>query len=293
MTGQETKANYPGDTRQLKIAGEFEAMLSRQQVFLNRKKNNPTLNVTLPNYLWVSRQGGGISTYVNLLTDHLYETKGIEFCGRVKYIEFTLEYQTGKVPFSILINKFDSTITGSAGYNRYFKGVVCIDINEWVDDLEEDHFLRFVNYVSGNKRILVIFCIHTDERNVIEAVESVLSAQMRIETIILEFPDSKELVDLIESRYLQAKGFSATEGAKILLQKSIDELRKARNFNGFKSISQLGDDILYSIVSDNSSDNKLITADMLSGFSTDSFYVKRARAQIGARKPIGFVDRGM
>jgi len=72
-----------------------------------------------------------------------------------------------------------------------------------------------------------------------------------------------------------------------LLTESIQEITTGSNFYGFITIKQLANDILYSLLS-SSLDGYAISADMLTGFSKDSAYVKRIKKNAGSKNVIGF-----
>jgi len=279
--------------REYIITDEFNEMIKSHNNYSNQKKAKPDIGTPLPNYLWVNIRGGGNTTNLKLLTENLHEIKIIEFRGKEKYIEFTLEYKS-RDSFDSELRRLDNEIKSSAGYNRYFRGVICININEWLEHIHEDHFKRFLNYISeSNHKILVILLIHTYEKNMIEIVESVLSAYMRIETIVFKFPDPNKTVDFLEKQYMKNSGFILLDSAKTLLIETIKELTASKNFNGFKKICQIAEDILYTIIEKKLCDQKHISAEMLSDYSKDSSYVKRAKYQINTKKTIGFIERGV
>jgi len=290
MIKHETVEKCVNAIMELKGADELKEAVKRLQVFLKNKESNSLSDVTLPNYLWVAKRGGGITTLVNAFTDYLYAAKAIEFCGTAKSFEFKLDYIAPETYFSEL-SRFYNMISNLAGHNRFYKGIICINIDEWLEHISEGHFAKFLNYIANNNdKILTVFCIHTDARNVIESVESFISSYIRLETLTLQFPDSKELVEFMESQYMQKKGFSLLECAKKLLGETIVEIATGKQFNGFKSIIQLADDILYKIHTMDLGNNKSISAEMLSCYSKDSNYVQRVKARIGTNKIIGFTD---
>jgi hypothetical protein len=116
---------------------------------------------------------------------------------------------------------------------------------------------------------------------------------MRLERIILEFPDPAELVGLAELRYMSDKGFSLTEDARALLMESVEALSGSSYFKGFKTISHLGESIMYNILTTEMGEGRQITAAMLSGFGKDSYYVRRMMAGSDMKKVIGFAGRGV
>ena len=276
-------------------ADEFKTTVRRLHTFLKNKEAYSLTDLSLPNYLWSAKRGGGVSTLVKAFAEYLYAAKAIDFCGTVKYFEFKLEYIAPEFFFSELA-RLDHTVSSLAGHNRYYKGLICINIDdEWLkfpERINEEHYAKLLKYISDNKeRMPAIFSVNTDDRDVIESVESVLSSYMRIESVSLRFPEIKELIEFMESRYMHDKGLSLSKSAKALLSKSITEIVLGKNFNGFKSVAQLADDILYNIFAANLTGKKYITADMLSCYDKESNYVKRTKHCINTQKTIGFSGR--
>ena len=264
MSKHETVEKCLNAIMELKGADELKEAIKRLDIFLKNKEAHSLSDVTLPNYLWVVKRGGGITTLVNAFTDYLYAAKAIEFRGTVKSFEFKLDYIAPEMFFSELA-RFKNTISGFAGHNRYYKGVICINIDEWIEHTGECHFAKFLSYISSNNnKYLIVFCVHIDSKNVIESVESALSSHIRLERLTLRFPNANELVEFMASRYIQDRGFFLMENAKILLSETIVEIAAGKQFNGFKSIVQLANDILYTIHTIDLSSSKQISADMLS-----------------------------
>ena len=291
MLRQEIILKYFNNIIELKGADELKETAKRLHIFLKNRENYSLAGVTLPNYLLIANRGGGITTVIEAFTEYLYALRAIEFCGMVKFFEFKLEYIHPDSFFSEL-TRLDKTIASFAGHNRYFKGIVGIDINEWSGHVHETHFSKLLDYISGNNdKMLVIFYIHKNKKNIIPSVESAISAQVRLESINLRFPDADELVDLVDVKYLQSKGFTLTADAKFILLETIEEIAKSKHFNGFKTIVRLASDILYNIFANDIKD-KFICAEMLADYGKDSEYVKRAKAQIRNKKIIGFNERG-
>jgi len=288
MNRQNITEKYYNAIMESNCADEFKEMVNRLHVFLKNKREYRLQNVSLPCYLWVAKRGGGISTLLKVLSEYLYAARAIEFCGTVKSFEFKLDYINPESHLSEL-SRLDNTVAGYAGHNRYFKGICCININEWIDHTDEDHFKTILEYAFDNKdNLFIVFCIHAEDNKTIEFVESAISSHMRVETLIPKFPDACELVDFIESRLKKDEGFFFTDNAKILLNESVQEIIESRYFNGFKTITQLAEKIMFEILSGGSISNKQITSEMLSVFSKNSAYIKQVMEQKNSNRIIGF-----
>jgi len=272
---------------ELQGVDEFKTLIQRLNKFQQNKEKYSVPDVTLPNYFWVAIRGGGISTCLNLLSEYLYITKIIEFTGIVKYFEYKLAYIAPDNFFSEL-TRFNNTISEIAGHHRYFRGLACINIDEWIHHTNEIHFYKFLDYIASNdNKFLSILYIHDNNKRIIESVESSLSSHIRFEYVLFKFPNANELIDFIELKYFKKKKFSFTDDAKLLLMDSIERLINGKNFNGFTTIKQLANDILYSLLTSNINGYN-ITADMLTGFNKDSTYVKRIKTLVGDTNVIGF-----
>jgi hypothetical protein len=68
---------------------------------------------------------------------------------------------------------------------------------------------------------------------------------MRFEEITLSLPKTEDLFGYIEAN-LSGYGLTLSEGGRNLLFSTIEKLRKNKNFDGFKSIKLLCQDIAYS-----------------------------------------------
>ena len=270
---------------------ELQAVIQGLQNLRLNKEKYPALDVTLPNYFWVAKRGGGISTSVKAFAEYLYATKIIEFTGKAKFFEFKLAYTAPDVFFSEL-TRLDTTISEIAGHHRYFKGLACINIDEWIQHTNEAYFHTFLAYLASlNGKILTIMYVHSDNKREVDSIASSLSSHIRFDLVWFKFPYAEELVDRMEREYFKQKGFSLTEDAKSLLLDSIREIIYGEHFNGFTTIRQLADDILFSMLTANVEDYE-ITADKLAGFNRDSAYIKRIKTFVGCKKKVvGFITQ--
>ena len=287
MTKQQNADKCFNSIMELQGVDEFKAMVQRLRTFQQNKEKYPIQDITLPNYLWSAKRGGGISTCINAFADYLYNAKIMEFTGIVKYFEYKLAYIAPDSFFSEL-TRLNNTISEIAGHHRYFRGLACINIDDWIEHTSEKYFHKFLDYIaSKNDKILAILYVHPSSKRVVESIESSLSSRIRFETISLRFPKTNELIEFIENKYFKQKGFNLTDDAKILLTESIDGIKNGKHFNGFTTIKQLANDILYSLFTSTLKSNN-ISAEMLNSFAKDSAYIKRIKTFVGASNVIGF-----
>ena len=266
---------------------DLKALAKRLRKFQQNCEKFSVTGVTLPNYLWVAKRGVGITTRLGVLSDYLYAAKLFEFTGNIKFFEFKLSYTPPDDTFSEL-TRLDNVIMEIAGHHRYFRGIACIDISEWMTHTDDIHFHSLLDYLRmKGEKLLAVYCVYTANKRMIESVESALSSRMRLETIVLKFPPGEKLVMIIEEKYVAQHGFSFSEDAKKLLAGSIKEITTGKNFNGYITIRKLANDILYSVLASNLN-GKVITAKMLSGFDKDSDYISRIKDVPPVKNVIGF-----
>jgi len=275
---------------QLQGVEELKQLVGRLQKFQENRERYSVSDARLPNYLWLAKRGGGVTTCLNAFAEYLYAAKAIEFAGIVKYFEFIPVYISPGAYLSGL-TRFNNILTEIAGHNRHFKGIACIVIDDWLEHTNESHFKKILDFVEHiQDKIMTIFCAHTSNRRFIENVESAITSYMRCETVTLRFPDTDELIGYIETKYLGKHGFAFAENAKSLLAESVAEMAKSQNFYGFKTISQLAGDIIYGLLASDVEGSE-ITADMLVGFAKNSTYIKRMKTSNHGRT-MGFEANG-
>jgi len=287
MNMQESSDKYFDAIMELRGVDEFKETVRRLRRFQQNAEKYSITPVALPNYLWVARRGGGVSTCANALAEYLYSAKIIEFTGVVKYFEYKLAYIEPDAYFSEL-SVLDNTLSEIAGHHRYFRGLACIDIDDWVQHTNEVHFHKFLEYIEDrNDKVLAILCIHADNKRVVESLESSLSSYIRFESVTLRFPNADELVEFIETDCFKQQGLYLTDDAKSLLAESIESIINGKHFNGFTTIKQLANDIIYNLLTSKMRGYE-ISAAMLSEFRRDSAYIKRIKAFVGAKAAMGF-----
>jgi hypothetical protein len=275
------------DIMELKGADQFKAVVRRLRKFQDNKEKYSLTDVTLPNYLWVARRGGGVSTCTEAFAEYLYNARIIDFTGKGRHFEYRLTYTEPDAFFSEL-TRLNNTISEMAGHYRYFRGVACINIDEWKEHINEPHFYQFLDYIaSNNDKVLAILYVCSNDKQVVKTIESSLSSRIRSETVWFRFPKANELVDLIEFKSFKKHGFSLTDDAKSLLADSIERIIDGEHFNGFKTIKQLANDILFSLFESSISSYE-VSANMLAGFSKESAYVRRLITSGKTDKTIGF-----
>lgn len=275
----------------VKGAEELRNVVNRWETLSENLASKPVHTpIILPDMLWIAKSGVGVTNLLKLISEYLSTKHNLmEFYGDVKFFEFLLEYCRPEAQFTELQRLMDE-VDNAKGFRSEFKGIIHIDINQWLEHYEERHFVSFMEYLSSNSdEWLVVLSIDSDKEDKIHNLNAFLSMYLRVEKVEIILPQTEDLLDHVETR-LGKYHLSLETDARELLCQTIGELRKNKYFDGFKSINMLCQDIIYAVFSRDKIHTGSLSADMLGDFSKDSDYVKRMVANIEKVRKIGFIN---
>lgn len=272
-------------------ADEIKAVVNRWNNLSENIKVKPANKpIILPDILMIAKTGVGRSRLLRLMSNYLYEQGNLmDFCGEVKYFEFMLGYCKPGEVFTEF-QRFTDEIRKAAGFRNDYKGIIHIDINEWLRHLEESNFISFMEYLSSNRdNWLIVLSAYSDNKDEIKKLKAIVSMYLRIEKVILELPKTENLVEFIEKE-LDDYGLKIDGSAKLLLSKSIERLRGNKYFDGYKSLKMLCQDIVYSVFSESCVKSDILTENELGSFSENSEYIEKMIYKIEQSRKIGFAQ---
>lgn len=261
----------------------------------NFSKNKPKLPygspIVLPDMLWIAKSGYGKTNLLRLISEYLYEENLIEFYGDVKFFEFVLEYCPKEAKFTSM-DDFNDILRSAAGFRSEFKGVVCVNITEWINHINEKYFLQFLEFLSQNSDLWhIIFVVETLNDEKIKPLEACLNVYFRIDRVKFELPETEKLgVYMVE--FLQKHGFSIEKSAMDILLETIDELRKGKYFDGYKTLNMICSDLIYRQFSSDNFDGYVINEETVKYYSKDSEFVSKTKVNIEKKNKIGFLYGG-
>ncbi|MEE0928213.1 MAG: hypothetical protein UIG59_03390 [Acutalibacteraceae bacterium] len=282
---------YYDEIMQLKEGDELVALVKKWEILSGNIKNYPTdLPVLLPDMLWVAKSGVGQTRLLRLLSEYL-ASKGnlMDFYGDVKFFEFVLGYCKPDVEFTE-IQRLMCEVSNAAGFRNEFRGIMRIDVNEWINHYEEKYFADFCEYLAANsEKWLIVLAVDTDDEKKIHNLEAFLSMYLRLEKITLSMPKTEDLFEYIE-RKLSGYGLTLSDDGKQLLTATINKLRKNRYFDGFKTIRLLCQEIAYTVFSKENLVSYNLTAKDLADFAPDSEFVSKTEINFEKTRKIGLVE---
>lgn len=245
--------------------------------------------VILSDLLLIAKYGVGKTYVLQLLSEYLVSRGNLmDFYGDVRFFEFYVNYCRPGEPFHE-IGRLMSSAASAAGFRSEYRGIVCLDINEWTGHFEEKHFIDLLEYLSVNSDYwLIIFTVSEADREKLKNLEAVISMFLRIETAELRLPPTEELLGYIRKR-LKEYGLSMSRDAEELLCGTINTLSGNKYFDGYKTLDLLVRDMIYHLYSSKKSCGEVLTTVDLEMFSESSEYVQRRLLHYETKKRlIGF-----
>ena len=258
----------------LKGLSGFKDVIERWQRFSeNLTRFQAKKGLVLPDLLWVCDNGIDRSNLLKLLTQYLDSSQNlVEFYGNVKYVEYYLEYIPDRTNFHE-IEKIAEKIRDAAGFRSEYKGILSIEVGEWVGHFKEENFINIMKYLSSmDDDIMFIFNIHNYDPKAVEQLMQLLVLFFRIEVIEMELPDSEELASYIKGE-ISGYGLNLDAEAEAMVVSSVNKLREDQYFAGYEMLDRLAEDIVYSVYTSTPPYDGVVTKGMISAFAPDGMYV--------------------
>jgi hypothetical protein len=254
----------------------------------NLEAESPNAPVFLPDIFLTSGSGRGNTMLLHLLTDFLMARPNLmKFYGDVPFFEFYLNYCEPRSYFDE-IPRFIREVSNAAGFRNEFKGLILVEISEWMDHCTEKHFINFLEYLSDNSdNWLVVLSVSDRDTEKVDRMLGVVSAFLRLEIIHVEPPTETELMAFLKEQ-LALYGMTLSMDAEKLLAETIGLLMQHEFYDGYKTVRSLGRDIVYSVYSNRRKRNGNLTARDVATFRSDSEYISQTVRKQQQFRHIGF-----
>ncbi len=265
---------YYDQIMSLKGLSSFKEVIERWERFSeNITRYQAKQSLVLPDLVWVSDNGIDKTGLLSLLTNYLDEAENmVEFYGNVKYFEYYLEYVPDKANFHE-IQKLAEKIRDAAGFRSEYKGLLSIELGEWVGHFHEENFINLLKFLATmDNDIMFIFNIHNYDPEAVEQLMKILVLFFRIEVIEMSLPDSEELGAYIKND-IQEYGLNLDPEAEAMVIATVNKLREDQYFAGYQMLDRLAADIVYSVYTSTPPYDGIVTKGMISAFAPDGMYV--------------------
>lgn len=275
---------------ELKGAEELQAIINKWEILSkNIEKEQFPLPIILPHLFIYTQPGYGNTKLLALLSNYLESKKNLmKFYGDTKFFEFKLEYCAPEQNF-VEMYRFIESLRGAAGFRNEFKGIIRINIDEWIGHQNEKHFLDFLHYLQKNSSSwLIALTISNHEENFeTMEMEGLVGMYLRFEKITLHMPSDEDLAGYA-AQLLGRYGLILTADARKILTDSINVLMDNEFFYGRHTVFDLCNHIIYTLYCEPKTVQTVITAEMLKDFTADSYYIKRTSINSARNSTLGF-----
>ena len=279
---------------QLRGLEEFKALARRLQFVAENKRKLPMSRIQLPNYLFIEAPGCGVTTHIRMITDLLQELRLIPFEGDRRCFEWVLDesaFREKDGGFQRLLDE----ITIMAGFHSAFKGVIGLELDDWQDRADAAEFTRLMDLAEDRLgQILFIFTVEMRPQGDPDALIRRLSSEMPLEVVHCPLPSTDDLA-LSLGDFLRQRHFRVSLATIERLQALLPELARARAFDGFQTLDNLADEIVYRFcASGERGGSQLIEPEDVAFIAEPGGYIDRLSSRSGRsrRKPIGFQTGG-
>lgn len=283
-------SNYFDQLMAFKGADELKVLVRQWEILSdNLKKRSFDAPIILPDLFMYTEPGYGNTQLLTILAEYLDSKKNLmSFYGDVKFFEFKLDYCPPEHDFIDLYRLIESVRT-AAGFRSHYKGIIRINVDEWVKHHKEKHFLEFLQFLELNTDywFIILTVSQSKASDDSKAMEAIVSMYLRLETVTLHMPTDDELIEIAEL-HIMKYDLKLDDDAKSILKESIAVLRKNDYFYGLHTVISMCNDIVYSIYSASTDVSHIITAEMLNEFKADSDYIKRTFMKAKRASTIGF-----
>ena len=263
---------------------EFKQLADRlKQVAENRKRLHG-VEISLPNYIFITDPGCGITTHLEQLTRFLKENSLFRFAGEQPFFEWMLKKSDSAWDIEHLIDR----INVMAGFHNKFMGVIGLELDVWSEsEVKGGAFQRLLDLIDSKKDlVLFVLILPAKSDDSPEEMINAIRSTSPVEIIHFHTPTSEQLAEYLKN-FVNRKGFSVSNQAYRELPAILDRLRNSPGFDGLSTISNLADEIIYHNCSSGRVNEATILKDDLDFITREGGYLSRLAKKKDVRR-IGF-----
>lgn len=252
---------------------EFKALCRRLQLAADNAHKNSLGRIPLPNLIFAAAPGSGTTLHIRLLTELLKTLKLLSFTGEEEYFEWVLS--EGEKAF----DRFLLRVKAAGGFYGQFRGVIGLDVSQLTDERDEFNIMeRLMEYMDARQgKILFILIVPDDtQEHVLQQLLGRFASISPVELIRMPFPreEAKEYV----AQLLMSKGFTLSEAAQAALRYAVKQLSDSEEFEGYQTLQNIADVIIWHRVSRQEMDSNEIGADDVAFILDKDGYTGRLNA---------------
>ena len=206
-------------------------------------------------YLISINRGNGLSTILQLMANTLKKSGFVAFSGQRAVVEWKLTYcpDPDKFPsFEGLLK----TIERASNNGEAFKGIVSLDVEEWLDYLSDKRFDLLIDFVWNCKNdIVFVFTIPYVDKTVLDRLYDKLDDI--ISTRVMKFipPSCEQYFEFFKKIFCQYDMAVEEEAYNSFVMKITSEKNDGK-FYGFNTVRKIANELLYGIISEAAKNDK-------------------------------------
>jgi hypothetical protein len=277
------------DSKNHRYPAEYLSLIEKwDRLNLNLETDDTAAPIFLPDIFLTTGSGRGNTRLLTLLTEYLSDKPRLmKFYGDVPFFEFYLNYCEPQRDFAE-IPRFIREVVSAAGFRNEYKGIILVEISEWLGHCTEKHFINFLEYLSDNSdNWLVVLSMPDRDAAAVDRMLAVVSAFLRVETIRVAPPTTEDLMDFLKEQ-LALYGMTLNGDAENLLCGTIAALMENEFYDGYKTVRNLGRDIVYSVYANRRKKNGHLSERDVEAFAPGSEYISQTARKQEQFKHIGF-----
>ncbi len=156
--------------------------------FAENLKRLPGCSVRLPNYLFATAPGCGVSTHLRMFADLLTELGLLHPHGGVSCFEWVLDEDAFEPNGGF--DRLLDTINRFSGTSESYHGVIGVDVSAWQDhpDKRLARLILLADDLQNETETMFVYVIDLKKKNESKELMRLLSSYTPIETITFEAP---------------------------------------------------------------------------------------------------------
>lgn len=252
---------------------EFKELARKLCVVAENRQRLSSTTVCLPNYFFITDAGCGVTTHLKLLANLLAALRLHPFQGERRCFEMIMDENAFKKDQSF--DRLLQRCRQMAGFHGQFCGVVGLEINDWITRAGAPELERLLSYVEDMRgSILFVFEADMKHREKLNGLMQRFALEMPLEVVHFNLPDVSQLCHQM-NKFLNRRGFSLSGGAYDELLALMPRMTALPDFDGYQTLDNLADEIVYHYLSQGAVDTSVIPADALQFITEPNGYLAR------------------
>lgn len=272
------------DINSLQGMSEFKELCSRLITAADNAFQYRLGTVPLPNLIFAAAPGCGVTLHIRMLTSLLKELRLLQFVGEEECFEWAISDDDEE------FDRFLKRVRRAGGFYGQFQGVVGLDISDMLEGCDRlPPMERLMEYIEARQgKILFVLIVPDDiEESLIQQLLARFASISPAEVIRMPFP--RDEAAHYVTQQLQYRGFAVSPKADALLVEVVDQLCDTEQFEGYQTLLNLVEEIIWQKVSQGEMrDDDILKQDVDFIFEENGYISRLKSGTHKARRRMGF-----